>query len=141
LLGTGVNNLKIMKVELGYTLSDFIYVIKDKQHNESVVNFEKAQAIKLKWIYQYNDFLKKSIDIGMFDGLEKIFDGDWVNNDNSSLGIKSTLYSDGKVCFEFFEDGDILFMNDENLENTIDTIGDLFELYPSKMKLINVNVY
>lgn len=130
-----------MQIKIGYTLSQFIDFVKNKQHDELIVSHEKAQVIKLKWIYQYNDILKKTIDIGMFDGLEKIFDGDWVNNDNSSLGIKSTLYSDGKVCFEFFEDGDILFMNEENFENTIDTIGDLFELYPSKMKLINVNVF
>lgn len=130
-----------MQVKIGYTLSQFIDFVKNKQHDELVVSFEKAQVIKLKWIYQYNDIIKKSIDIGMFDGLGKIFDGDWTNFDNSSHGFNSVLYSNGKVCFEFYDDGDVMFMDEENCENLIDTIEDLFNLYPSKMKLINVNVF
>lgn len=130
-----------MIIEKGYSLKQFVDFVKNKQHDELVVSFEKAQVIKLKWIYQYCDILKRNIDRNMFDIHSQIFDGKWIETNNDSLGFNTILISNGKVCFEFYEDGDIIFMDDENFEHNIKTLEDLFNVYPAKMKLININVF
>lgn len=121
-----------MKIELGYTLSNFIDYIKTTNEENEIMS-------KLGYIYTYKMLLEMRINKAMFIGENPIFKGRqmtiWKSIEDDSLGFKTVKVSDGADLLEFYEDGSITYMDIENVEYDVVTLHDLFEASKGKLKL------